>query len=254
MLDMTPRQSAVVLLAAKMRVSAKRDNTPVHRAADAGYKAMMLAVSASFMRGKKAYKSGGVDAAVKAIRAALLETLPTPLAALWAAGGNAGLALLGRRARVAPRAAGAVLRTAKPQVPGQPHDTKPPFNLQFNATDENAIAWARMHVSQIADDISQTSKDAINEAIAQSLEGEGSAYDDILAAVGDEARAEMIARTETMDAANQGALAAWSEAQDAGLLSADATKVWIPSSGCCDDCSDLDEEEVAIDDDFSSGD
>src|ERR1017187_10347580 len=112
MLDMTPRQSAVVLLAAKMRVSAKRDNTPVHRAADAGYKAMMLAVSASFMRGKKAYKSGGVDAAVKAIRASLLETLPTPLAALWAAGGNAGLALLGRRARVAPRAAGAVLRGA----------------------------------------------------------------------------------------------------------------------------------------------
>src|ERR1017187_6199491 len=91
-------------------VQLMRDANTLHRAADAHFRPTMLAVSYAFGMGRKAYKSGGVKAATAAVKAGLLKALPTALASAYAAGGNAGLGLLGWRARVAPRAAGAVLQ------------------------------------------------------------------------------------------------------------------------------------------------
>ena len=117
-------------------------------------------------------------------------------------------------------------------------------------------AHAREHALELADGISETSRDRIKNAIADALDGDGidSAYDEILDAVGNEARAELISRTEIMDAANSGLAESWSAAQEAGLLPENATKVWIAASGACDECEELDGEEVTLDEDFSSGD
>lgn len=131
-----------------------------------------------------------------------------------------------------------------------------PLNIRFDVSDPNAVKWAREHAAELAKGLSETSRQDIQDAVANALDGDGidAAYDDILAAVGDEDRADLIARTEIMDAANQGFLQGLSQAQDAGLLPEDATKQWIATSGCCDECDDLDGEEVLLDEDFSSGD
>jgi hypothetical protein len=235
--DLTPRESAVLLYLAKTRVLSKlRDNTLAHKAADAHLDAMTVAVMYSFLRGRKAYKSGGINAAVKAVRDGLLKSLPPVLLKTVAAGGNAAIAKVPKHR--------AAMRALKPQRPGQPHSSEPPFNLQFNATDEAAIAWAKQHAAELAKDLSETSRDRIKDAVARATEGDGieAAYDDILDAVGDETRADMIARTETMWAMAEGQQQGWEQAAEAGLLDDDQQVVWIATSGCCDDCDEMDGE------------
>jgi SPP1 gp7 family putative phage head morphogenesis protein len=66
-------------------------------------------------------------------------------------------------------------------------------------------------------------------------------------------RAVMIARTETIDAATAGQLAAWREAAHTGLLRPTETRrVWSAASDArvCPICAALDEQEVAFDDPF----
>jgi SPP1 gp7 family putative phage head morphogenesis protein len=63
-------------------------------------------------------------------------------------------------------------------------------------------------------------------------------------------RAVMIARTETIDAANSGQLAAWQHAAKIGVLDPDrASRVWSAASDArvCPICDDLDEQVVAFD-------
>ncbi len=116
-----------MLLVAKLRVVARRDEMVVHAVADKHLSAMTVAVMYGFLRGRKAYKSGGIGtssgakAAVSAVRAALLVSLPLVLLKAVVAGGNAGIAMLPRR-----RAASA-MRTLKP------------FDIRFDATSEEAI-------------------------------------------------------------------------------------------------------------------
>lgn len=218
--------------------STRRDSNAVHKAADAHYKPMMLAVSAAFMKGKKAYKASGTDAAVKAIHVELRKTLPPVLTKCFVAGANVGQVALKLRS---------AMRALTP---------KKPITMRFDITNQDAIDWAEEHAAELANELSETSLERIQDAIARALEGDGldAAYDDILDAVGDEARADMIARTEIMDAANQGLAQSWNDARDEGLLPPDTMKVWIATSGACDDCDALDGEEVLFDDDFSSGD
>lgn len=71
-----------------------------------------------------------------------------------------------------------------------------------------------------------------------------------------ESRADAIARTEIMDALNNGQEAAWLQAQDDGVLTEDATKEWIttPDELTCPDCAPMDGKTVPIGDDFPEGD
>jgi hypothetical protein len=249
--DLTPRQAAVFLLATKLSlrhaISSRRDSNVIHCAADAHYRPMLLAVSASFMCGRKAYKSGGTSAAVKAIRASLLKDLPPVLAKVFVAGANAGVGML-------PKKRVAEMRALKPQVKGQPHSTIGPLNLAFNVTDPNAIEWADEHAAELAKNLSATSEQAIKDAVAAALAGDGldAAYDDILAAVGDSARADMIARTEIMTAANEGNRQGWDQAVTKGLLPADAEVEWIAASDCCDDCAELDGTRRTLDGEYDN--
>jgi len=65
-------------------------------------------------------------------------------------------------------------------------------------------------------------------------------------------RADNIARTEILDALNTGQEKAWEQAQEAGLLSAEATKEVILASDPCEICQGIaDEGPVPLDNDFS---
>jgi hypothetical protein len=361
MLELTSRQSALLLLAASMRAAAKRDDTLIHRAADTHLNAMTLAVMYAFLKGRKAYKSGGTKAAVAAVHAGLLQSLPPVLAKCFAAGGNAGVGML-PKARAASNPEGINQYShggAKPldskdlhargfylepyqknaldsghsvliDVPvskasgteydkhgGLKADDKSTlaikehlnsggrvpviegskgvgdkwhvadgqhrlaahsqrgekmipmivpksdrlraaadktFNIRFDQSSPEAIAWAKEHAGELATDLSATSEQAIKDAIAAELSGEGSSVDAILAAVGDSDRAELIARTEVMTAANEGQRAAWESAVDAGLLPANAVVEWIATSDACDDCLDLDGETRPIDGEYDDSD
>lgn len=247
-----------MLLAAKLHASARRNNNAIHKAADANLRAVTLAVGYAFAKGRKAVDKSALksatterqaheamDAAPAVVRAALLQSLPVAMAACYAAGGQAGLKSLGRKGNAAPRAAAA----------GESRFLAP-FNISFNKTSPEAIAWAQDHAGDLIDDLTDTTISDIQDAISGALEGDGigSAYDDILAAVGDPDRAQLIARTETMTAANEGQREAWSQASDAGLLPSDAQVEWIATSDCCDDCADMDGETRDLDGDYDDPD
>jgi SPP1 gp7 family putative phage head morphogenesis protein len=185
---------------------------------------------------RAASRSPDIDACISAIRAALLVSLPSVLVKVFVAGVNAGVGMLPKR-RAAMR-------------------TLAPFDIRFDKSNPAAVKWALEHATELAQNLSDTSRDDIKQAIADALDGDGidAAYDTILAAVGDTDRAEMISRSETMNAANAGTLESFSQAQEAGLLPANATKQWIANSDACDDCQELDGEEVGLDEEFSSGD
>ena len=65
-----------------------------------------------------------------------------------------------------------------------------------------------------------------------------------------DSRADMIARTETIDASVAGTQEGWAQAVDAGLLTGDENQVWIATSGCCDDCESMDGQVVPMGESF----
>lgn len=65
-------------------------------------------------------------------------------------------------------------------------------------------------------------------------------------------RSLLIARTETMRAANEGQKQLWQQAQQAGQLGRGARKAWI-TADACPRCRPLEGETVGIDEDFSVG-
>lgn len=67
-------------------------------------------------------------------------------------------------------------------------------------------------------------------------------------------RAETIARTEIMDALNEGSEESWREAQAEGLLGDGAKKEWMvaPDDRLCPSCEPMDGVAVPLGDDFST--
>lgn len=66
-------------------------------------------------------------------------------------------------------------------------------------------------------------------------------------------RSETIARTEILDASNQGRLAAWADAIAQGYLAPDVTKTWLVAPDCSDpNCLDVADQEVGVMDDFTT--
>jgi SPP1 gp7 family putative phage head morphogenesis protein len=126
--------------------------------------------------------------------------------------------------------------------------------MSFDAANPDAAKWAREHGAELAKGISDTTRDRIKEAIAREHETGEEAQSDIEDAIGDEARAEMIARTESMDAANEGLTQGWDQAVEEGLLTGDEQKTWIAAEDPCPECEEVDGETVPMDEDFSVGD
>lgn len=140
----------------------------------------------------------------------------------------------------------ASLRTAK-------GPTTATITMKFDAKNERAAKWARDHAAELIDGISDTTEQAIKDAVARAQEEGGldEQYDEILDAVGNVDRAQVIARTESMTAANEGNRQGWDQAVNEGLLTGDERRVWIATSDACPQCDELDGEETSLDGSYS---
>lgn len=223
-------------------IRVRHPETVVHEAADAHLHKFKVAVQYAFARGRQAVnverlqnpetRDAALNVIAMEIQAALVQVLPGTLKSCVRAGGDAGLSLL------------KTLRTAAPQIKGQPHTRRPPFNLSFDVTNRNATMWIRQHALELASDISKTSRKAITKALVRAFEEGDVAQleDDIAAAVGDDDRAELIAQSEIMRASNEGQRQSWDQAVEAGLLPPDVRRTWIATGDeiVCDICAELD--------------
>jgi SPP1 gp7 family putative phage head morphogenesis protein len=139
-----------------------------------------------------------------------------------------------------------------------PHEPKAAASKRtFDSGSDAAVSWADQHAAELIDNISENSREDIGNAIAAAIEdGDLSgAMDDILDAVGDKTRAELIARTEIMRAVNAGQREAWNQAVDDGLLTGDEQRTWIATDDelTCPICNDLDGETIGLDEQYSDG-
>ena len=129
----------------------------------------------------------------------------------------------------------------------------------FNVNDPKVMAMIDMRVSKLAEQITGTTYDAIKSVILSGI-ASGSGIPAIASGIeavfaqADATRAELIARTETIAASADGALASYQQAADAGALQGYG-KVWIAEldQRCCPICEDLDGEQQAFADPFSDG-
>jgi SPP1 gp7 family putative phage head morphogenesis protein len=122
------------------------------------------------------------------------------------------------------------------------------LDAMLNQANEKAVAWAADHAAQLVTEINDTTRKGLNDltqkALADGLTNDQLA-DNISGFTGfDDARADMIATTETAFADVQGNLAGWRES---GVVEG---KRWITGSGCCEECEGLDGATVGLDEDF----
>jgi hypothetical protein len=214
----------------------EKDNTPLHQAADKQVESVSVAFRYAFALGRKALgKDIKVDAAVEAVRKALKDVLPKTLLAVLKVGGEVGIASLEKQLRVSELRLAAEVLTMK-----------------FDSRDPRAVAWAEEHAAELIDGVTETTRERIKAAIATALESGtlDDARDDIANAVGDDARADLIARTEVMTATNEGNREAWDQAVEEGLLTGNERREWIATSDACPLCDELDGETAPLDGEY----
>lgn len=125
------------------------------------------------------------------------------------------------------------------------------IDFAFERSNPNAKNWAKDHAGDTIDSVTNTVRDAIKGIIADAFE-EGLDSADVAAELAayldDPNQAELIARTETMRAANAGVQASWSQAVDKGLLSRNEKQEWIGTDDDaeCDECGDLEGKQATI--------
>lgn len=128
-------------------------------------------------------------------------------------------------------------------------------DIEFDDENPDAVAWAKQHAAELITNISETTRERIKDEVVGAFK-EGVSPKDLAdaldAIVNDEDRAELIARTETMTAANEGQRQAWDQAVDKGLLTGDEKREWIATGDkdTCDQCSELDGTVIGMDDEY----
>lgn len=168
----------------------------------------------------------------------------------------------------------------------------PKLTLAFDATNPSAVAWAHDHAAELIRGVSDAVQDAVRLTVVQAFENgipprdvakliradiglterdAGAVMKKQLAWLAEgvspekataraeryasqllDARAQTIARTETMRASNEGQRELWAQAREAGLIdAATQQKTWIATDGACDECAEVDGQVVGIDEDFS---
>jgi SPP1 gp7 family putative phage head morphogenesis protein len=126
----------------------------------------------------------------------------------------------------------------------------------FDRTNPNAVEKVREQAADLIKGISETTREQIKDLVEQAFTDPDmdvhSLADEIDAIIDDPDRAETIARTEVMSAANEGQLEAWDQAKEDGLLTGAEQKEWIvtPDDRLCPVCEPMDGETVPIDEDF----
>lgn len=115
----------------------------------------------------------------------------------------------------------------------------------FDKSNPAAVKWVEDHAAETLDGISDTTREDIKNLIEESFQGQfdvDTLTDEIASLIGDPERAELIARTETMRASNEGQQEAWDQAAEAGLLTGNEEQEWIvtPDDRLCPECEPFD--------------
>lgn len=127
--------------------------------------------------------------------------------------------------------------------------------FSFDAKNESAQAYVEDYGAELIQGISKTTREDIKDLLDLAFDGEMNVEelaDSIGTLIGSDTRAELIARTETMKAANAGQQEAWDQAVDDGLLTGDEKQVWItaPDERLCPICDEMDGQEIALGESF----
>lgn len=123
--------------------------------------------------------------------------------------------------------------------------------FSFDKTNPRAKKWVKDHALETIEDISTATRESIRHLIEDAFNGEFDVHDlgdQITALIGDAARAEIIARTETMTASNRGQQELWDQAVDADLLTGREKQVWIvtPDDRLCPICEPMEDETAPL--------
>ena len=125
----------------------------------------------------------------------------------------------------------------------------PELGASWEVANESALRWLDDYTVKLSGDLEDRTARLLEDTLKEGIE-QGETMDDLAARVNsvfddeiDEARAEMIARTETARAENRGNLETYRES---GI----EKKLWIANPDCCDLCMGLDGEVVGIDETF----
>lgn len=126
---------------------------------------------------------------------------------------------------------------------------------EFEATNPRAQKWVEDHALEAIDDINDSTRSSIKDLLSSAFEGDfdvDDLTDKIGDLIGDDNRADLIARTETMTAANAGQQELWDQAVDDGLLTGNEEQEWIvtPDDRLCPICSAMEGVNVPLGDLF----
>lgn len=131
--------------------------------------------------------------------------------------------------------------------------------FEFDKSNPAAQQWVKDHAAETIDGINESTRQAINDLVAQEFDGE---FDvDELAnrigdLIGDDARAETIARTETISASVNGQQELWDQAVEEGLLTGTESQEWIitPDDRLCPICEAIEGQTVPLGEPFVTDD
>lgn len=131
-------------------------------------------------------------------------------------------------------------------------------SFAFDKSNPKAVQWVEEHATETIDDLSATTREDIKNLIEQSMQGNfdvDTLADDIAELIGDPERAELIARTETMQASNEGQQEAWDQAVEDGLLTGNEEQEWIvtPDDRLCPECEPFDGVTAELGGTFEAG-
>lgn len=127
----------------------------------------------------------------------------------------------------------------------------------FDVTAPSALAWVQAHAAETIQGIADTTREDIRAAIEESFSQQFDVEEltnRIEEIIGDDERADNIARTETMTASNAGQQEAWNQAVEDGLLTGNEEQEWIvtPDDRLCPECDALDGARAKIGEPFIS--
>lgn len=126
----------------------------------------------------------------------------------------------------------------------------------FMQVNTRAAAYAKAHAADLVTQIDDTTRDEIRELITNSL-AEGMTYQEVSDKLEEmysfsPERADLIARTESAIAGNQGILEGMRELKSQGVK---IKKIWLPDAEACDACLELgNQDAIPLEDDFESDD
>lgn len=202
------------------------------------------ALESALLEGSQKGAEAAVSPSIEAMTKALGKSLPPLLKKMLKAGGDAAALNLHEALT------GSVRASAK--------SSAVKVGFEFDIANEKATEWIEAHSLELIDDLAKTTIEDIRAILVSAFE-EGRSVDeitldirDILDAVDDTLynanRAETIARTETMEAANEGQLELWDQAVEEGLLTGKEKVVWIvtPDDRLCPICEPLDGETTEL--------